>query len=309
MTTTYERIADEIRARIRSGELAEGDRVPSTRRIVAEHGVAMATASRALDALRRDGLVEVRRGVGTVVAAGAHSGPGGSARPGAKRAPAAADVVLAAMTVADVEGLGALSMRRIATDLGIPTMSLYRHVRNRDDLLTRMLDAALAQSPLPDPLPDDWRARAETCARTMWDAFQRHPWAAHAMSMTRPQAVPHALLHTEALLAAFDGIPGRHLDLDTRMHLAVSVFQLARGIGVSIEPALLAQQDSGLTDEEWTDRALPDLQAVADPRRFPQISAATSTDIDLTLDSLFEFGLARLLDGYAVFLGETPSAP
>ncbi|MEV0949311.1 GntR family transcriptional regulator [Promicromonospora sp. NPDC050249] len=309
MTTTSERIADEIRARIRSGALAAGDLVPSTRRIVAEHGVAMATASRVLGALRRDGLVEVRRGVGTVVAAGANAGTSRPAGSPARRLPTGGDVVRAAMAVADTEGLGGLSMRRIATDLGIPTMSLYRHVRSRDELLTRMLDAVYAESPLPEPLPRHWRARAETCARTMWSAFQRHPWAAHVMSMTRPQVLPHGMAHTEALLAAFDAIPGRPLDLDTRMHLAVSVVQLARGVGVSIEPALLAQQDSGLTDEEWTDRALPDLRAVADPRRFPQISAATSTDIDLTLDSLFEFGLARLLDGYAVFLGDAPSAP
>lgn len=303
MSTTYERIADEIRARIRSGELTAGDPVPSTRRIVAEHGVAMATASRVLDALRRDGLVEVRRGVGTVVAAGAGAGP--AARP----APSVDDVVRTAMTVADAEGLGGLSMRRIANDLGIPTMSLYRHVRSREELLTRMLDAVYASAPLPDPLPDGWRARAEVCARTMWGAFQRHPWAAHVMSMTRPQVVPHGLAHTEAMLSAFAGIPGRPLDLDTRMHLAVSVFQLVRGLGTGIEPAVLAQKDDGLTGEEWMDRSLPALQAAADPRRYPHVAAATSTDVDLTLDTLFEFGLARLLEGYAVFLGEAPSAP
>lgn len=298
MTTTYERIADEIRDRIRSGELTPGDPVPSTRRIVAEHGVAMATASRVLDALRRDGLVEVRRGVGTVVAAGA-AAPGGI-----PAAPDTADVVRAAMAVADAEGLGGLSMRRIATDLGIPTMSLYRHVRSRDELLARMLDTVYATSPLPRPLPDGWRARAETCARTMWAAFQRHPWAAHVMSMTRPQVLPHGLAHTEALLSAFGQIPGRPLDVETRMHLTVSVFQLVRGLGMGIESATLARKDDGLTDEEWMDRTMPDLQAVADPSRFPHVAAATSTEIDLTLDSLFEFGLARLLDGYAVFLGE-----
>ncbi|MFD6138228.1 GntR family transcriptional regulator [Promicromonospora sp. NPDC060271] len=298
MTTTYERIADEIRGRIRSGELTPGDPVPSTRRIVAEHGVAMATASRVLDALRRDGLVEVRRGVGTVVAAGA-AGPGD-----APRVPDTADVVRAAMAVADAEGLGGLSMRRIATDLGIPTMSLYRHVRSRDELLARMLDTVYATSPLPRPLPDGWRARAEACARTMWAAFQRHPWAAHVMSMTRPQVLPHGLAHTEALLSAFGRIPGRPLDIDTRMHLTVSVFQLVRGLGMGIESATLARKDDGLTDEEWMDRTMPDLQTVADPSRFPHVAAATSTDIDLTLDSLFEFGLARLLDGYAAFLGD-----
>jgi DNA-binding transcriptional regulator YhcF (GntR family) len=303
MTTTYERIADEIRSRIRSGELAAGDPVPSTRRIVAEHGVAMATASRVLDALRKDGLVEVRRGVGTVVAAGAAAHGANPAAPGA------ADVVRAAMAVADAEGLGGLSMRRIASDLGIPTMSLYRHVRGREELLVRMLDTVYATSPLPRPLPDGWRDRAETCARTLWAAFQRHPWAAHVMSMTRPQVLPHALEHTEALLAAFTGTRDRPLDVETRMHLTVSVFQLVRGLGVSIEPATLARKDDGLTDDEWMDRALPDLQAIADARRYPNVAAATSTEIDLTLDSLFEFGLARLLDGYAVFLGETPSAP
>lgn len=302
MTTAYERIADQIRARIRSGELAEGAPVPSTRRIVAEHGVAMATASRVLDALRRDGLVEVRRGVGTVVAAGA-------AAPAAPAAPTTDDVVRSAMAVADAEGLAGLSMRRIATDLGLPTMSLYRHVRGREDLLSRMLDAVYAESPLPHPLPAGWRERSEACARILWAAFQRHPWAAHVMSMTRPQVVPNGVAHTEALLAVFGEVPGRRLDIDTRMHLAVSVFQLVRGIGVSIEPALQARQDSGLTDEEWMDRTLPDLRAVVDPRRFPHLAVATSSEVDLTLDSLFEFSLARLLDGYATFLGDPPAAP
>lgn len=302
MTSTSGRIADEIRARIRSGELAPGAPVPSTRRIVAEHGVAMATASRVLDALRRDGLVEVRRGVGTVVAAAPAGGTAAGAPPAS--APTVDDVVRLAMATADAEGLGGLSMRRIATDLGIPTMTLYRYVRGREELLARMLDTVYATSPLPDPLPDGWRARAEVCARTMWAAFQRHPWAAHVMSMTRPQVLPHGVAHTEALLSAFGDVDGRRLDPGTRMHLTVSVFQLVRGLGVGIEPATQARRDDGLTDEEWMDRTLPDLQAVTDPRRYPHLAAATGTDIDLTLDTLFEFGLARLLDGYAVFLGE-----
>ena len=138
----------------------------------------------------------------------------------------------------------------------------------------------------------------------MWAAFQRHPGAALGVSMTRPQVLPHGVAHTEALLSAFGDVGGRRLDPGTRMHLTVSVFQLVRGLGVGIEPATQARRDDGLTDEEWMDRTLPDLQAVADPRRYPHLAAATGTDIDLTLDTLFEFGLARLLDGYAVFLGE-----
>jgi len=291
VTTTYERIADLIAARIEDGDLAPGGLVPSTRRIVAEHGVAMATATRVLDELRRRGLVEARRGVGTVVA-----------HPGVPTARVTtADVVRAAVSLADSDGLGGLSMRRIATALGMPTMSLYRHVTSREDLVARMLDAVYGEFPLPDPLPDGWRARAEACARTLWAAFTAHPWAAHAMSMTRPQPAPNGIAHTEALLAAFAGTPAR-LDLDTRMHLAVTVFQFVRGVAVNIEPAEQARQDTGLTDEDWMDRALPSLQAVTDARRHPYLAEAMSTGIDLTLDSLFEFGLARLLDGYAVFL-------
>lgn len=93
------------------------------------------------------------------------------------------------------------------------------------------------------------------------------------------------------------------------MHLAVSVFQLVRGLGVSIEPAVLARRDDGLTDEEWMDRTLPDLKAAADRRKFPHLAVATATEVDLTLDSLFEFGLARLLDGYAAFLGDQKGLP
>src|SRR6478736_10014280 len=62
-------IAAEIRRRIRSGELAAGDRVPSTRQLTRDFGVAMATATKALAVLRRDGLVRALPGIGTVVAA------------------------------------------------------------------------------------------------------------------------------------------------------------------------------------------------------------------------------------------------
>ena len=68
----YARVVADIRARIAEGELGSGDRVPSTREITREWGVAMATATKALSALRQEGLVEAVRGVGTVV----RSGPG-----------------------------------------------------------------------------------------------------------------------------------------------------------------------------------------------------------------------------------------
>ncbi|MBL0885993.1 GntR family transcriptional regulator [Myceligenerans indicum] len=304
MTAAYERIADRIEGLIRSGDLAPGDRVPSTRRIVADHGVAMATATHALSELRRRGLVEPRRGVGTVVVGDAARRRSGTARGGPPaHAVTTTDVVHAAVRLADAEGLGGLTMRRIAADVGLPTMSVYRHVTGRDDLVTRMLDAVYGRFPPPEPGPGGWRQVAEACARTLWAMFQVHPWAAHAMSVTRPQATPNGMLFTDALLRAFGDAPsGRRLDTEARMHLTVVLFQFVRGVGVSLEPTLQARQDSGISDEEWMERAKPALRRVVDPRRHEHLAEAIRTEIDLTQDSLFEFGLARLLDGYEAFL-------
>jgi DNA-binding transcriptional regulator YhcF (GntR family) len=297
MTAAYVRIVADIRARIESGELPPGAKVPSTRRLIAEYGVAMATASKALAALRQAGLVYPVPGVGTVVAGAQPVAPQRKPR----RSMDHDEVVRVAVRLADSEGLAGVSMRRIATELGMATMSVYRYVSGRDALLVLMLDAAIGEHPLPAEPPDGWRARAELSARRMWAACQAHPWLAHALSMTRPQAIPNGMDHTEWLLAAFDGYG---LDLDTRMHLGVTLFMYVRGVAVNIEPELRALQDSGLSAEDWmtTQKQHPTIQAVADRSRFPHLSASLQTEVDVTLDSLFEFGLARLLDGFEAFL-------
>src|SRR5262249_29206339 len=109
---TSQRITAELRARIRSGELRTGDRIPSARALVREYGVALATASKVLVALRREGLVRVQRGVGTVVKA---RGPAELSLDG---------VVGVAVAIADDEGLAGITMRAVARELGVPTMSL-----------------------------------------------------------------------------------------------------------------------------------------------------------------------------------------
>ena len=120
----YRRIVAEIRGRIERGDLRPGDRVPSTRAITQDFGVAMATATKVIAALRDAGLVETRSGAGTVVRAIT-----GRRRRGPRGGDLSRDRVLAAaIAIADAEGLAALTMRRVAADLGVATMSLYRHV-------------------------------------------------------------------------------------------------------------------------------------------------------------------------------------
>src|SRR3954468_2630132 len=115
----YRQIVSEVRRRIEAGELRPGDRVPSARAITRQWGVAIATATKVHAALRDEGLTVARPGVGTVVA-----GPA----PRRDHDLTEERIVAAAIAIADADGLAELSMRRIATDLGVATMSLYRHV-------------------------------------------------------------------------------------------------------------------------------------------------------------------------------------
>src|SRR5689334_284269 len=96
----------------------------------------------------------------------------------AKRGLSEAKVVAAAIDLADRDGVEAVSMARVAERLGFTTMSLYRHVRNKDELLRAMLDRALGPPPsaLDDP-GEDWRAALELWTRSVLEALLRHPWA------------------------------------------------------------------------------------------------------------------------------------
>ncbi|MBB4911148.1 TetR/AcrR family transcriptional regulator C-terminal domain-containing protein [Actinophytocola algeriensis] len=288
-------IVASIQRRIASGELKPGDRVPSTRQITKRWGVAMATATRVLTTLQQDGLVVARPGIGTVVASGP---PAPAPRP--RHVPPEidrADVIRTAMGIADAEGSPAVSMRRVATELGVATMSLYRHVTGKDDLLERMVDTAFGDHRLTSPSPDDWQEALETGARTLWRIFRRHPWAAQVMSLTRPQLTPHALAYTEWVLSALDkaGVAPRHM---FQVHL--TVFSYVRGLAVSLEPEAVAEQETGLTYSEFVDTQDAAFTELVTSGAYPAFQViAAGADFDLDLDEQFEFGLRHLLAGLA----------
>jgi DNA-binding transcriptional regulator YhcF (GntR family) len=291
--TTSTRIAADLRARIAAGEFGPGDRVPSTRELTRQWGVAMATATRALSLLQDEGVLRAVRGVGTVVAA-RPSTPRPTRRRGAGPSPARDDVVGTAIAVADTEGLATLSMRRIAAELGIPTMSLYQHVAGKDELVLLMIDRAFGEEPLPAQPAPDWRSALEIAARQEWAAFRRHPWLAPAMSLTRPQPVPSALAYTEWVLAALDG---RGLDTTTAFTVHVMLFSYVRGMAVNLESEAQAEAESGMTADEWMDAHVDTLTSLTAGGGFPHARRLTTLDVDVHLDALFELGLRCLLDG------------
>jgi DNA-binding transcriptional regulator YhcF (GntR family) len=292
MDHPYAAIVDEIRRRIAAGELRPGDRVPSTRQITREWGVAMATATKVLTTLRQQGLVDSVRGVGTVVAASAPP------RRPARREPATElsreRIVRVAIGIADAEGLEAVSMRRIAAELGAATMSLYRHVADKDELVVLMADEVLTEEALPADPPPGWRARLELASRLQWRAYRRHPWAAGVVSLIRPQPLRKAVAHTEWSLRAPAGLDPRQ-----RVVTYLVLFGFVRGMAENFEGEAAAQRDTGLSPDDWIRTQGGWLRSVLDTGEFPALTEAFGHEVDLDLDTLFEFGLARLLDGMA----------
>ncbi|MFF5291577.1 TetR/AcrR family transcriptional regulator C-terminal domain-containing protein [Paractinoplanes globisporus] len=281
----YRRIAGEIAARIASGELPPGAKVPSTRQIMIEYGVAMATATKVIGALRDEGLVQARRGVGTVVAREAVAGPDRER------------VVRTAIAIADAEGLGGLSMRRLAGELGIPTMSVYRHVADKEELVLLMMDEVMGATPPPEmsPATEGWRACLEALARLQWAMHRRHTWLAQAISFTRPLLAPNAMAHTEWAMAALDAYG---LEPAQQFRAAVMVANYVRGTAVNLEDEAQAVQETGMTDQDWLEEREQQLAAVLASGRLPMMARAlTGDDLEFDLDILLEFGLQRLLDG------------
>lgn len=301
----YRRIVAEIRAQILAGELRPGDRVPSIRQIAQRWGVAVATATRVLATLRDEGLVEATVGSGTVVSAGIGRRPVGpvtspsSWRAGRARRPLSRKHVLrTAIAIADVEGFDAVSMRRLAVELGVGPMSLYRYVANKDELVAQMADEAFGEIELPEPRPEGWRANLESIARRQWQLCRRHLWLPRAVSFTRPLMVPNMMAYTEWTLRALDELG---LPMVIRVREALTLHLLVVSIAMSMAEEAEAEQNTGVTFEQWrlTQQARAD--ELLDSGRFPLL-AAIRDEMELDLDKLFEYGLARHLDGFAALV-------
>ncbi|GAA4684020.1 GntR family transcriptional regulator [Streptomyces youssoufiensis] len=306
----YLRIVGALRRRIAEGELAPGDRVPSTRQLAREWGVALATATKALTTLRLEGLVVARPRAGTVVATPATPaapaaparrrpapGPGPGSGPAADQELSLERIVRTAIEIADAEGLAALSMRGVAARLGVAVMSPYRYVPSKDDLIQLMADAAYGEQDYPADPPAGWRPRIELGAHTLWGLYRRHPWLAQLGSLTRPLLVPNLLGYGEWMLRALDG---HGLDSTTLFDIHLLIYSHVQGLAVHPEWEAHAEAATGQTEDQWMDSLTPALEELISSGRFPTFTKVVrgfDDGYDLRLDTLFAAGLAALLDG------------
>lgn len=123
---------------------------------------------------------------------------------GPKRALSIDAIVRAAVRVADAEGLAAVSMARVAAELGFTTMSLYRYVANKDELLALMWNASAEGAESLVLSGRGWRAKLRSWALVQREMLDRHPWITE-MPIAAPPLAPNSLTFVERGLAALDG--------------------------------------------------------------------------------------------------------
>jgi AcrR family transcriptional regulator len=128
------------------------------------------------------------------------------------------EIARVALGIADEEGIDAVSMRRVAGELGAGTMSLYHYVQSKDELLELMHDAMIGEVLVPvDALPSDWRGALTAIAMRGYATFAKHPWAIEAPP-TAPG--PNAMRHVDQSLAA---VAELDIDLRTRFEIITMV--------------------------------------------------------------------------------------
>jgi AcrR family transcriptional regulator len=217
-----------------------------------------------------------------------------------------AEIVDAAIAIADAEGADAVSMRRIAQVLKAGTMSLYWHVANKDHLLDLMIDALMAEVVIPE-LSGDWRADLQASARNNRAMLLRHLWVMDFVG-GRPPLGPNTLLGMERLLAIFDGT---NLDPGTTMDILGTVQTYVMGAALREMREARHQRDqeqSGIDPSEWQPALAAWRDRLAADGRLPHFVAFLDTDIDPdaeeTRDERFEFGLDCVLDGIAAKIAQ-----
>jgi AcrR family transcriptional regulator len=214
-------------------------------------------------------------------------------------------IAAAALAIADAEGFDAVSIRRIATALGAGTMSLYRYISAKSDLVALMDDAIMAESLIPDgEMPADWREALAMIARYTRAALLRHPWAVKALQGGGAAGQdgtfgPNGIRHFEQSLAAVAGAP---LDTAAKLDLITLVDDYV--FGHVLRAGEVRARSAG-ADPGHAAGIAGYIQGQIATGRFPHLEKLTHDPAAQTLadpgrlGERFERGLRALLDGAA----------
>src|SRR5687767_1578944 len=175
----------------------------------------------------------------------------------------AADITRAAIAVADAEGLAAVSMARVAQELGNATMALYRHVKSKDELLALMGDAAMDD---PPPLPDgDWREKLAFWAKTLLVAIRKRPWFLQ-IPITGPPTGTKSLAWFDSALGA---LRGTLLEPGEKVGVVMGLITFVHG---EARLSLTLEQGFGDDPAAFGSQYGEALRELVDPRRMPALA-------------------------------------
>ncbi|WP_395107134.1 TetR/AcrR family transcriptional regulator [Actinomadura sp. SCN-SB] len=217
---------------------------------------------------------------------------------GPKRALTLRAVVEAAVRVGSAEGLEAVSMSRVASELGVSPMALYRYVPSKNDLLTLMMDEVFGPPPpLPDAGEHGWRAALGAWMSAMRAALAQHPWILR-VPITGPPTMPNNVRWMEAGLRAMRGMG---LSGGERLSALMLLSTYVRS-DVTLQHDLQAAWRAASASEAEVLRGYGALLAtLTDAERFPELHALLDEGVFEWAvddpDADFAFGRERLLDG------------
>jgi AcrR family transcriptional regulator len=206
-------------------------------------------------------------------------------------------IVDRAVAVADAEGLDAVSMRRVATELGVGTMSLYRYLPGKAELLDLMLERVSALDE-DARLDDDWREAMRAMGTGLWRLYTEHPWLP-LVDQTRPLLGPNALRGFDLAVGALSGTGnarpgegcGHH---DDRLVCPECGPQRERYRGGG---AAHGSEQRGVLEGPGAGAG----RGHGD-RDYPHVAALDEDGFEMPGQQFFEFGLQRILDGIEVLV-------
>jgi AcrR family transcriptional regulator len=206
------------------------------------------------------------------------------------------EIVAAALRIADAEGADAISMRRIARELGAGTMSLYHHVPTKDDLLDLMWDQVMGELVIPhDELAEDWREALAQISRRTRAVYERHEWMMSGV-WERPQLGPRAFAHIEqslSIFAAFD------LPVQRVGEMLGAADDYVVGFLGRQAATRRAMERAGMSMDEFQEALEPYVRRMITAGDYPNLQRFVDEDWRVEDEPRFEQGLQWLLAGMA----------
>ena len=221
-------------------------------------------------------------------------------------------VVERAIQLADADGIDAVTMRGLASGLGVAPMTLYAYVPGgKAELLDLMLDAVLARMPATastrgrgsDRAFAHWRDRLEAVAHGNRALYAAHPWAA-TLSPARPPLGPGLMTKYERELSALEGCGLDDVEMDAALTFLLGFVQASAR---ATAEAAATRRRSGVDDEAWWSATGPVLARVLDPAAYPTAArvgsaAGAAQGAAYDAEAAYAFGLARVLDGLGALI-------